>query len=293
MSGTEYGLYLGCVIQIEQYAYEMSTTKVLDKLGVSWEYLPTQTCCGHPIRNINSFAWLTMACRILATGADLGVDICVPCTGCYLSLEEANHILSNDINQRERVNQALEPENLEYKPTKVKHLLQVLHDDIGIESIQKHQVATIENLQFATHYGCHAIRPSTLPKADHAEKPWKIERILEGLQISTADYTERLDCCGGPTLMTDEQLAMEMTGNKLQVLPKWGFEGLVTICPTCTKQFDGKQEMIARQLKSEIKIPVIYLTQLVGLCLGIPEEELGLQLNLSPIDELMEHIKTI
>ncbi len=77
MSRAKYGLYLGCMIQIEQYAYEMSTTSVLDKLKVSWEYLPVQTCCGHPIRNINSFAWLSLAGRILAKGAELGVDLCV------------------------------------------------------------------------------------------------------------------------------------------------------------------------------------------------------------------------
>jgi len=294
MSGAKYGLYLGCMIQIEQYAYEMSTTSVLDKLSVSWEYLPVQTCCGYPIRNINSFAWLSMAGRILAKGTELGVDLCVPCTGCSLSLEEANHILSKDAALREKVNQVLAVENLEYQPARVRHILQVLHDDIGIEPLRSHQVITIEGLRFATHYGCHAIRPSSLPRVDHAEKPWKMERILEGLQIATGDYPERLDCCGGPTLLTDEILAIEMTGNKLQILPKWDFNGLVTICPTCQKMFDGKQEMIARQLKNEsLQIPVVYLTQLIGLCLGSSEEDLGLHLNLSPVDSLREHLKKL
>ncbi|MFQ6123928.1 MAG: CoB--CoM heterodisulfide reductase iron-sulfur subunit B family protein [Candidatus Heimdallarchaeota archaeon] len=293
MPETKYGLYLGCVIQIEQYAYELSTTRILDELGISWEYFPVQTCCGHPIRNINSFAWLTLAGRILAKGAELGIELCVPCTGCSLSLEEANHILSENADLRERVDQVLKVENLEWQPTRVKHILQVLHDDIGIETLQNHQVATIEGVRFATHYGCHAIRPSSLPKADHAENPWKMEQIMEGLQIATGDYPERLDCCGGPTLLMDEKLAVEMTGNKLQILPKWDFNGLVTICPTCHKQFDGKQEMIARHRKEEFNFPVIYLTQLIGLCLGISEEDLGLHLNLSPINSLKEHLKKI
>jgi len=271
----------------------MSTIKVLNKLGVSWDYFPVQTCCGHPIKNVNSFAWLSMAGRILAKGAELGVDLCVPCTGCSLSLEEANHILSEDSDMRERVNQVLEGENLEFNSVRVKHILQVLHDDIGIDTLQQNQVATIEGVRLATHYGCHAIRPSSLPKADHAENPWKMEQILEGFRIATGNYPERLDCCGGPTLMTDEKVAVEMTGNKLQILPKWGFDGLVTICPTCTKQFDGKQEMIGRQLKNEFEIPVLYLTQLVGLCLGISEEDLGLHLNLSPVDNLFEHLKEL
>lgn len=294
MSEIKYGLYLGCMIQIEQYAYEMSTVKVLDKLGVSWEYLPVQTCCGHPIRNINSFAWLSMAGRVLAKGAEIGVDLCVPCTGCSLSLIETNHILSEDIDLREKVNQVLAGENLVYQPVRVKHILEVLHDDIGIETLQKHQVATIEGVRLANHYGCHAIRPSSLPTADHAENPWKMEQILESFQIATGDYPERLDCCGGPTLLTDEKLAVEMTGTKLQILPKWDFDGLVTICPTCHKMFDGKQEMIARELNSEsLQVPVVYLPQLVGLCLGISEEDLGLHLNLSPVDSLMEHLKDI
>ncbi|MFX0114628.1 MAG: heterodisulfide reductase-related iron-sulfur binding cluster [Candidatus Hodarchaeota archaeon] len=251
MPETKYGLYLGCVVQIEQYAYEMSTISVLNKLGITWEYLPIQTCCGHPIRNINSFAWLSMAGRILAKGAELGVDLCVPCTGCSLSFEEAKRVLGENAALREKVNQVLAVENLEYQPTHVRHILQVLHDDIGIESLRSHQVARIEGLRFATHYGCHAIRPSSLPRIDHAEKPWKMERILEGLQIATGDYPERLDCCGGPTLLTDEKLALQMTVNKLQILPKWNYNGIVTICGTCQKLFDGKQEMIAKQQKNE------------------------------------------
>ncbi len=294
MSRAKYGLYLGCMIQVEQYAYEMSTTSVLDKLSVSWEYLPIQTCCGHPIRNVNSFAWLSMAGRILAKGAELGIDLCVPCTGCSLSLEEANRVLAENTALREKVNQVLAVENLEYQPTQVRHILQVLHDDIGIDPLKNHQVATIEELRFATHYGCHAIRPSSLPRVDHPENPWKIERIMEGLQIATGDYPERLDCCGGPTLLTDENLAIKMTGDKLQILPKWDFDGLVTICPTCLKMYDGKQEMIARQLKNKtLQIPVVYLTQLVGLCLGIPQENLGLHLNLSPVNRLNQYLKKI
>ncbi len=222
------------------------------------------------------------------------IFVYVPCTGCSLSLEEAKRVLDENLALQENVNQVLAVENLEYQPAQVRHILQVLHDDIGIESLKNHQVATIKELRFATHYGCHAIRPSKLPRIDHPENPWKMERIMEGLQIATGDYPERLDCCGGPTLLTDENIAIDMTRDKLQILPKWDFDGLVTICPTCLKMYDGKQEMIVSQLKNEaLQIPVVYLTQLVGLCLGIQEENLGLHLNLSPINRLIARLKKI
>ena len=80
--------------------------------------------------------------------------------------------------------------------------------------------------------------------------------------------------------------ALSKTGLKLKAIQDHGFKGLVTVCPWGHKMFDSNQKNAGQTINESLSVPVLYLTQLIGIALGIDQKKLGVDLNLSPIHEL-------
>ena len=129
-------LYLGCTIQTEQYAYEMSAREVLPKLGLELVDLEDAACCGYPIKSINTFSWIYLSVRNLALAEKKGLNILPLCNGCDLSLCEAKHYLETKSALKDQANSMLQPEGLKYSgKVEVTHILNVLHDVVGVDKI--------------------------------------------------------------------------------------------------------------------------------------------------------------
>ena len=282
-------LYLGCTIQSEQYAYEMSVRETLPRLGVELVEMEGASCCGHPIKNVSMPMWLYLSTRNLAIASQLGLDILTLCNGCYMSLREAQKALDEDANLRSRIAQLLEAEGLKYEgDVKVYHLLDALHDLVGVDRVKDAVERPLEGLRFATHYGCHILRPSELGAPDDPEDPHKLEELIEALGAETVDYPEKLDCCGAELAMNYSDAALTMAGLKLRAVQRCDVDGLVVICPFCMRMLDAKQDAAKAVIGDQrISVPVFYYTQLLGLAMGLPQEGLGLNLNLSPVDSVL------
>ena len=287
-----FALYLGCTVQTEQYAYELSVREVLPRLGVELVPLEGASCCGHPLRNVSTPLWLYLAARNLALAGGQGVDVLTLCNGCHLSLCEAQRLLSDDGELRERVCSALEVEGLKYTPdVRVYHLLEVLHDIVGVGTIKSAVSRPLAGLRFACHYGCHLLRPSEVGRPDDPENPAKLERLVEALGAEAVDYPERLDCCGAELAMNYSDAALTMAGMKLRAVQRRGVDGLVVVCPFCMRMLDAKQDAAKTVLSDQsIEVPVFYYTQLLGLAMGVPKKKLGLELNLSPVDKVLSRM---
>jgi len=100
------------------------------------------------------------------------------------------------------------------------------------------------------------------------------------------DYPEKLDCCGGLLNANLPESALTKTGQKLQKVQEQGFDVFIDVCPWCHRQYDTKQKKAGETVAAKLEMPVMYLTQLLGLSFGISEEKIGLDLNLSPVDKL-------
>ena len=188
----------------------------------------------------------------------------------------------------ERINETLKSENLNFTGNnKIIHITDLFYDNIGIEKIKKLIKKPFKHLKFATHYGCHCIRPKELGRPDDSENPIKMEAILEAIGASSLDYPERLDCCGGLLQMNHDETALTKSGEKLKAVQDHGADGLVNVCPWCHKMFDARQKKAGETVAVKLSVPVFYLTQLIGLSLGISKEKLGLDLNQSPIQNIL------
>jgi heterodisulfide reductase subunit B len=283
----KYALYPGCVMPTEQYAYEISVREILPKLGVELVDVKGFSCCGEPLKSVNQMLTLSLSARNLAIAEKQGLDIYAPCPMCHLALTECKRIIDSDQDMNERINKFLEDEGLSYTETvNLVDTVELLHDVVGLEKIKSLVKKPLKDLKLASHYGCHAIRPSEIGRPDDSENPEKIDRILEVLGSKPEYYPEKLDCCGGLLTANLPESALTKTGQKLQKVQEYGFDAFVDTCPWCHRQYDAKQTKAGETVAAKLEVPVFYLTQLLGLAFGVPKEKLGLDLNLSPVDKI-------
>ncbi len=289
----KYALYLGCTVQTEQYGYEASVRQVLPGLGVELVDIKGVSCCGFPgFSSISSLGWQYLSTRNMAIVTDLGLDMLTLCNGCHLSFIETKHALEKDPNLRSFIEDKLAQEGLEYsEDVRVIHMIEILHDIIGTESIKDVVLRPLKGLKLASHPGCHAIRPSDLERPDDPEAPVKLDALINALGAETFNYPEKTDCCGSLLSTTSGRTTLTIAGEKLKAVRDYGFDGLFTTCPFCFKMFDGRQRAIRTALSDRsLTVPVFYYTQLLGLAMGIEPKKLGLELNLSPVEAIVEKV---
>lgn len=289
----KYALYPGCLMPTEQYAYELSIRQTLPILGIDLVDVEGFSCCGEPMKSVNQFLTLYLSTRNLAIAEKHHLDLFVPCAMCHLALSECHHVLEKNPAMKERMNSQLAAENLHYTgKTTIVHTVDLLYDHIGIEKIKEQVKKPFTGLRIAAHYGCHLIRPSEIGRPDNSENPQKIESILKAIGVEPVNYPQKLDCCGAPLLANLPESALTKTGQKLQAIQEQGIQGLVDVCPWCHKMFDGRQTKAGETVAAKLNVPVLYLTQLLGLAFGLSDEKLGLELNLSPVEKLKQEDAT-
>ena len=279
----KYGFYTGCTSQADSYENELSARAVLKFFKVDFKDIEDQTCCGTPIKTTKHEMWAYLAARIHALAIKQGFEaIATICNGCDLSLCELAHELEDNLELKEKVNSALQKEGLEFnKPLPVRNILNILYEDIGVETIRSNVKRKLKEFNTAAHYGCHAIRPKTIPRPDDSEAPTKMQEILEALGAKSATYPEILDCCAATIIGVDSEKSLTVSGDKIDILKQRGFNSIANICPFCHKQLGSSQDVIGKLLGKNLKLPAMYLSQYIGIAVGIDEEELGLHLNLT------------
>ncbi len=285
-------VFWGCRILASQYAYEMSVREVLPKFDVELVDLQEALCCGDPVKSVNDFAADFLAARILALTSLTGVkDLLVPCNRCHFAISEAKRLMENDERACGKITALLGGEGLKYDSNiKIWHVIDFLHDHIGLGCIEKSLVRTLKDLRLATHVGCQIIRYSDLGRVDDAENPQKLDELIQVLGAQSVDYAEKLDCCGAALTYSHVDSAVSLAGSKLKALQGLGVDGLVVSCPDCGMMFDSKQKDAASTIGAKLNLPVLYYTQLLGLALNIKRDKLGLHLNQSPVDQLLAKI---
>jgi len=254
------------MMSTEQYAYELSVRESLPILDVELVDVEGFSCCGEPMKSVNQLMTLYLSARNIAVAEKNNLDILAPCAMCHLALSECKHLLESNAEMKNRINTMLAAEDLNYKGSvEIIHTVDLLHDKIGLETIKKLVKKPLTGLKFATHYGCHLIRPSEIGRPEHSENPTKMDEILKALGAETVNYyPEKLDCCGGILQINLPESALTKTGQKLKAVQESGFSGLVDVCPWCHRMYDARQVKAGETVATKLEVPVFYLTQLLG-----------------------------
>ena len=283
----KYAFFLGCNIPARLEQYETASRAVLSRLGVGLIDYREFTCCGYPLRNIDRKAYLLSAAGNLALAERDGVNIMALCKCCFGTLKEAQHILGQEEALRAEINDLLAQRNLSYQgKVEVKHFLSVLYHDVGVDTLKKKISRQMKDLNIATHYGCHALRPSKVTQFDDPVAPTLFDELVTATGAKSVEWSEKLNCCGAPLLGSNDSVSMALTQKKLDSGREAGAVFLCTACPYCQLQFDQVQHMMAREGKNGDALPSILYAQLLGLCMGVDEKALGLKENQVAMDNI-------
>jgi len=284
--GGAVGIFWGCRALSGDIPFELSTRAVLKALEAPVEDVQDQACCGEPLRSVSISASCYMAIRILAISASQGFsELLIPCSKGYYMARWAQKMLSYSAELRERVKKALEIEGLDIKvlarPVSLLELLNWLggRDRLG-EACQRPM-----NIRVAVHPGCYLLRAGARGEGHEALRT--IVSFLKAIGAEAPYYPGLTDCCGGTLEATRPDAALALAGAKLVAVSEAGLEGLVVVCPACFEMLDNRQEEALAAVGGKKPVPVLYLTQLLGLALGLEPRELGLDFNRSPVEELI------
>jgi len=288
----KYAVFLGCNIPARLNQYETSTRAVLEKLGVGWVDIREFNCCGYPLRNIDFKVFLLSSARNLALAEKRRLNVMALCKCCYGSLKKADYLMKENASLRKEVNKTLEKEGLRYEGgIEVKHYLPILYHEVGLTSIKEKVKKPFKGLKIATHYGCHALRPSQIVRFDDPVSPSLFDQLVEVTGAESIAWPMKLECCGAPLWGINDRLSMDLTLKKLTDGKKSGADYVCAACTYCQIQFDTVQQMILSQRGLNHPLPSILYPQLLGLSMGIDSGTLGLKMNKIPISEI-EQLQT-
>jgi len=278
---TKYAFFLGCIAPLRYPGIEKSTRELFKTLGVELVDLKGANCCPAPgvIKSFSKTTWLAAAARNLALAEKEGLDIVTICNGCYGSLFDAAHELHENKEALESVNKILAEIGLKYSGnTKVKHFAEVLYKDVGIEKIKK-AVKKPAKYKVAVFYGCHFLKPSKLKQLDDSEEPKILDELIEAVGAKSMPRKQKMMCCGAGGGLRSQygETAMKFTKTNLENMKNGGAEMIVDVCPFCHLQFDTSQK------DSGYALPVLHMSQLFGIAMGMNAKDLGLDAHVTPV----------
>ena len=268
--------YPGCTLHGTANEYDISMKAVFKELGIELIEMPDWVCCGATsAHTTNENLALTLPYLHLVQAEKMKLDtICAPCSACFNRLKITDYYVKND---EKKYNTMRKIVGKAYKKTvTIKPPLQNVIEDLGIEELQRKIEKPLSNLKVASYYGCLLVRPKDMTNFDDAENPKIMEKVVEAIGAIPVDFTFKQECCGGAFSASKPKMANELSFRVINNAKEQGADCIMVACPLCHVNLDLKQKDIEKQFDKELKIPIIYFTQLIGLALGLDAKTLSL-----------------
>jgi len=288
---TEYIYYPGCSLKGNAKHYEESILPVFKEMGMKLEEMEDWNCCGATAYfSVDDTMAAAICGRNLSIAERTGKNIVAPCAGCYLTLKKSNLFLKSEKNKAKKILGNLRDTGFEYSgKVEVKHPLEILIKDLGTEKIKAKVKQKLSGLRVVCYYGCQLVRPYT--DFDDPDYPTTLDSIMEAIGATPINYSSKTRCCGGSLTGTIEEVGLRLNYILLKEAKKKGADVMVTICPLSQFNLEILQSKIVHKYKEDIKMPILYFSQLVGLALGIPKEDLGFSRSIISLKPMWEKLQ--
>jgi succinate dehydrogenase / fumarate reductase cytochrome b subunit len=287
--------YKGCLASLSAKELDTSTRALAPKVGLELEELEAVTCCGAgDIHEAEPDYYLHLNARILAyaeaTGADTLLTICNVCT---LNLRQANFALRGDAELLGRVNENLQSVGVPAYSgaVEVRHLLWEIAEGPGHELLKQAAHKGLKGLKVAPFYGCQILRPSRINGFEDPDRPWSLERIIEACGGEPIDYPAKIKCCGFPIIQAREETALGELIQPIEQAKEAGADVIVTPCPLCHLSLDAWQSKLKKTTGKDFAMPILHLSQLVGVAAGLEESELKFKRHVVPVTPVLEKLE--
>jgi heterodisulfide reductase subunit B2 len=271
----KYAYYPGCSSHSTARDMHESASAVAKALGIELVEIKGWTCCGataaHQTDRVMAAA---LPSSNLLLARDMGLDTVVNCAACYNRMKTANHEVASSPDMKAKVADAV---GREYDGSvAVRHLVEVLLEDIGIDKLRKQFKQSLNGLKVACYYGCFLVRPHEVTNFDDPENPTSLDRLVKAMGGESLDWPHKVECCGGGLNLTRTDVVIKLSGSIIDMAKKSGADCIAVACPMCQASLDLRQSEMKTENGEPYGMPIVYITQLLGLCLGIPQKKLGL-----------------
>ena len=289
--------YKGCLASLSAKELDSSTQALAPKVGYELIELESVTCCGAgDIHEAEPDYYLHLNARILAYAAATGADtLMTVCNVCTLNLRQANYQLLNDAALRERVNDNLEKVGAPRYETDVDcvHFLWLVAGE-SFGKLQEVAHKGLRGLKIAPFYGCQILRPSKLMGFEDPDRPDSLERIIAACGGEAIDYPAKVKCCGFPIIQAREDTALAELIQPIEQAKEAGADAIVTPCPLCHLSLDAWQSKLKKQTGKDFQMPILHLSQLIGVAAGLEDSELRFKrhvVSMQPVLEKLAHLE--
>jgi len=273
------GFYPGCSMKGSAREYSESLLAVAKALGRELPEIPDWNCCGATAaHNLDHDLALALPARILAAAEKEGMEeVLVPCAACYSRLKVTRHELLEDEALRKRISGLVETDY--HGSAKVMNIIEWLAAVPDLEKLVKKPFQR----KVACYYGCLLVRPAGVVKFDRPEEPQSMDLLMRKLGAEPLDWAFKTECCGAGFSVSRTDLVAKLSGLILEDAVSRGAEAVIVACPMCHLNLDMRRPNIEKGSGKKYMIPVIYITQALGLAMGLPAKKLGLQRHKVPV----------
>lgn len=293
----KYAYFPGCVAQGACRELYLSTRALTEALGIELVELKKASCCGSGTFKEDSLLLEdTVNARNIALAESLNLPLLTHCSTCQGVIGQVDERLKEAHQSNpaylEQINGLLQKEGCSpYQGTgEVKHLLWALVGDFGLEELQARVTRKLTGLNCAAFYGCYLLRSQKHIPYDDPYNPQSMENVFRAIGATPVYYRGRTQCCGWPLSSYATTQSFKMAGGHIQEAIESGADCIVTPCPLCHLNLDSRQPEVERVIGEKLGLPVLHLSQLVALALGVSAKELGLDRHIVSTRSVLEKL---
>lgn len=275
------GYFPGCSMEGSAREYGESLHAIAPYLGVELIEVCDWNCCGATAAHcLNHKLALALPARTLALAEQQGLEeLVVPCSACYARMIATNHEIRRDDKLRAEIADIIElPLAGKVRILNVLELLQRCAAEGLKEKVQKPFGRRV-----ACYYGCYLVRPAELVSCKQTEDPQEMDDLMRLVGATPVDWAFKVDCCGAGHSVTRTDLVGELSARIVEDAVDRGADAIAVACPMCHTNLDLRRQAIQDARGREFTIPVMYLTQIIGLALGLDDKTLGLHRHHVPV----------
>jgi heterodisulfide reductase subunit B2 len=280
------GYYPGCSLRGSAKEFDRSLLKTANVLGIELKEIDDWNCCGATSAHATNHL-LSIALPIinLNKASKQGIKkVLAPCAACYNRLVMAKHEITKNEDTRKKVEELIE-EKISMD-VEVINIVQFI-TEYAIESLKTNKKISLDKLKVGCYYGCLLLRPNDAPNFDDPEDPSKMEEIVKITGAEPVKWNFRTECCGASHSIPHKDIAVDLSKKIIDDATKHGAEMIVVGCPMCHSNLDMRQLEMKKYAEYK-NMPILYLTELIGLSLGITPDELGVNLHFIESKNLLE-----
>lgn len=288
-AGSAVAYYPGCSLHSTSPEYNISTKAVCQALEIEIVEPKGWVCCGSsPAHRHDPEEALRLPIENLALLENYGFsEVTMPCAACFnrhkAAQYEANHHAEKLADTHQNISNPFQG------TIQVSTILDFFLEHIGTQGIKQRVRKPLNNLRIVPYYGCLLTRPPEVTESTHPENPIEMDVILTSLGAEVIDWSYKTSCCGASHSLSRPDIVLDLSGQLIQHAKDVGADAIAVACPLCHTNLDARQT----QMHLAEPLPVLFITQLMAVAMGLDEKETALKKNLIDPRPLLTEKKLI